>query len=196
MSSTLAPRALETPVRKMVRDFNADLPLFEVPVTVGITVVYDAKMRQAMGLDLVNTIVSIGNEIDKMAARYTAAGKDPNALYTAQVNAALQGQDEGTLAKTAAALQGLNTSAAGLATAALEQTIATNVANAQQAIRDQQEQDRIAAAEQAARDAEQAQQNAAAAAEWRHHHAARFGVEVPRHGCEFGDAAEPAVDAA
>ena len=126
---------------------------------------YDAKMRAAMGLDLVNTIVSIGNEIDKMAARYTAAGKDPAALYTAQVNAALQGQDEGTLAKTAAALQGINTSAASLATAALEQTIATNVANAQQEIRDQQERDRIAAAEQAARDAEQAQQRAADAAE-------------------------------
>ena len=41
---------------------------------------YDAKMRQAMGLDLVNTIVQIGNEIDQMAARYTAAGLPPHLI--------------------------------------------------------------------------------------------------------------------
>ena len=115
---------------------------------------YDAKMRSAMGLDLVNTIVSIRQQIDAMADRYSAAGRDPAALYTAQVNASLQGKSVDELAKTAAALQGIDTSAAALATTALEQAIA---ADAQAAAAE------IAA--QAQRDAEQAQQDAARAAE-------------------------------
>ena len=35
-ASGLAPRSLETPIRKMIRDFNADLPLFEVDTVEGV----------------------------------------------------------------------------------------------------------------------------------------------------------------
>jgi hypothetical protein len=122
---------------------------------------YDAKMRSAMGLELVNTIVSIRTQIDAMADRYIAAGRDPGALYTAQVNASLQGKSSAELAKTAAALQGLDTAAAALATTALEQAIAADAQAAAAEIQAAAAQ----AAEQAARDAEQAQQAAAQAAE-------------------------------
>jgi hypothetical protein len=42
---------------------------------------YDAKMRSAMGLELVNTIVAIRQQIDAMASRYIAAGRRTHTAY-------------------------------------------------------------------------------------------------------------------
>lgn len=126
---------------------------------------YDAKMRSAMGLELVNTIVAIRQQIDAMASRYIAAGRDPNALYAAQVSASLQGKSIDELAKTAAALQGIDQAAAALATSALEQAIATQAQAEAQAAAAQAQADAAAAAEQAQQAAAQAAQEAAAAQE-------------------------------
>jgi hypothetical protein len=126
---------------------------------------YDAKMRSAMGLELVNTIVAIRQQIDAMASRYIAAGRDPNALYAAQVSASLQGKSIDELAKTAAALQGIDQAAAALATSALEQAIATQAQAEAQAAAAQAQADAAAATERAQQEAAQAAQEAAAAQE-------------------------------
>lgn len=155
---------------------------------------YDAKMRQALGLDLVNTIVAIRQEIDAMAARYAAAGRDPAALANAQINAALQGQDSSTLAKTAAGLQSLDAAAAAMATSALEQAIAAEVQAAQAEAAAaaaeaaaQAQQDAARAQQDAAREQERAASDAARAQEQAAQAAAQAVQELARAGQSIKD---------
>ena len=72
---------------------------------------YDAKDATGARPGHVNTIVAIrkGNRRDGGALPLRPG--DPTALANAQINAALQGRDSATLAKTAAALQGIDTAA-------------------------------------------------------------------------------------
>lgn len=135
---------------------------------------YDAKLRSAMGLDLVNTIVQIRTEIEAMRDRYVAANRDPDTLYNAQVTAALQGQTADTLARTVAVLRSIDPAAAGMATTALEGSIAQSVAEAQAIVAQaeleaaQQQQDAadsLSDAGSGLSDAASAQQDAAAEAQ-------------------------------
>ncbi len=148
---------------------------------------YDAKMRAAMGLDLVNTIVAIRQEIDAMASRYLAAGKDPQALATAQINAALQGQDQTTLAQTSAALQTIDQAASDMARAALIQAIAAEVAAAEQTAATEASEAAARAQEQAAAAAERAADNASRAQEEAARQSAQAIQEIARAGQNIKD---------
>jgi hypothetical protein len=151
---------------------------------------YDAKLREALNLSLVNTIVQIRQETEAMRDRYVAAGRDPDALYTAQVNAALKGQDESTLARTAASLESIDASAASLATSALEQTIATNVANAQQEVAAADAAAAAQAQQDAANAASQAQQDAASAAQSAANEQAQAAQEAQRAAEQLAQAGQ------
>ncbi len=76
---------------------------------------YDAAMREATGAGLVNQILNIRAAIDAQAANFRTAGRDPEALFEAQVQQLLAGQTAENLRKISAALQQVNSAAASAA---------------------------------------------------------------------------------
>jgi tape measure domain-containing protein len=76
---------------------------------------YDSAMREATGLGLVNQVLAIQAAVDAQAGNYRTAGRDPDALLSAQLQALFSGQSGDVIARTVEALREMGSSAASFA---------------------------------------------------------------------------------
>lgn len=80
---------------------------------------YDTAMRAAQGLGAVNEALNLRTQRDASAEAMRAAGRDPQALYAAQLKALFEGLDIDELKRAISALRPLDETATRMAEAAL-----------------------------------------------------------------------------